>query len=218
MQVTIGPEDCGHSTRMLPFVARLALPLKLRTLVALITVLCIGCSDTISRRKSDCEAMQVLKQRFITTGDVDALKQLEMTASGNDSFRRSYAIHTIGEIGPRAIQSTPLLFASLNSPDRVTQTAAISSLAKVTKGTDVAVRPLLVIVREGDDDICYFAVAALGDLGASAKAALPDLREIARSSRQNSEAAKVSIAKIERSIREVDAREQTSGNSGKNRQ
>ncbi len=161
---------------------KLMLPLQSRRVTALATMLmlaCLGCFDTNSKREADCDRMLQLKADFLQSGDREALKELESIAVGRDAFRRSYAIWTIGEIGPAAIGTSSLLLASTHSSDRVTQTAAIQALGKVTKGTDVAVTRLLWLLQNEDDYIGSYAARALGEIGPPAFAALPALKSAA---------------------------------------
>lgn len=156
-----------------------------RGIVALIAVLIatvfVGC-DTNASRRADCDKMQQLKAEYLRTGDPTALHAIESYITGNNSFRRTYAISTLGEIGPAAISSAPLIIAALSGNDRFAAREAALALGPITKGTDVAVSALQAAVNRRAADASWFAAESLGEIGEPAKAAVPDLIKAAESS------------------------------------
>lgn len=146
-----------------------------------VVIVCWSRCDTVGRRKADGERMQEMKREFLATKDPLVLSRLERIATSDDSFRRCYALGTIGQIGPAAIGALNTILDALHSRDGFARRAAILALGEVTRGTDVAVVEMIDALKVGSGDVACFAAEALGEKGKLAAAALPALEVAANS-------------------------------------
>lgn len=166
-------------------------------------MLLAGC-DTNRARIADADRMQALKQEYLDTGQITALLELERIAMESDSFRRGYAISTIGSIGPKAVHAVPVLIQALNSKDHSVERAAALALGPVSVGSDLAVEALVEKLKyeEVDSDIAWFCAESLGIIGAPAKGSLTLLRQLSSSTNQSmTDSSKSAVEKIEESLK-----------------
>jgi HEAT repeat protein len=180
---------------------------SLLRLLAIAAITVNGC-DSNEQRRNDAHKMQRLKEEFLATASPNALTQLEAIASTGDSFRRTYAISTIGSIGPKAAHSIPILILALNSDDGFAEREAARALGPVSVGTDLVVDALLQKLSKEphDSDSAWFAAESLGVIGKHASKAISILRQRLTSPNESmAYYAKQFVNKIEQAIQSADA-------------
>src|SRR5262249_34335862 len=104
--------------------------------------------------------------RAVVTALADALKD-------PDGGIRRAAANSLGAIGPEAVDAIPALAATTMAPDPPVRNAAIEALGRI--GSPAAV-PVLVQALK-DPQTGSLAVRALGNMGPTARGAIPALRE-----------------------------------------
>jgi hypothetical protein len=118
--------------------------------------------DTIRDRSSSDPAAT----RAVVTALANALKDL-------DGGVRRAAAGSLGAIGPEAVDAIPSLAATTMDPDPSVRNATIEALGRI--GSPAAV-PVLVQALK-DPRTGSLAVRALGNMGPTARGAIPALRE-----------------------------------------
>jgi HEAT repeat protein len=107
---------------------------------------------------------------------------------------RCSAASSLGNFGPEARRAVPLLLQLLKPTikngnddelylDLVRRNAA-TALGRITRGTDVAVRPLCDALTDEGFEVGGNAVIALGDIGPAAKGAIEALRSLLENDKQ----------------------------------
>jgi len=104
--------------------------------------------------------------RAVVTALADALKD-------PDGGVRRAAVSSLGAIGPEAVDAIPRLAATATDPDPSVRNATIGALGRI--GSPAAV-PVLVQALK-DPRTGSLAVTALGNMGPTARGAIPALRE-----------------------------------------
>jgi HEAT repeat protein len=102
-----------------------------------------------------------------------AVPALMTTLSDPQPGVRSSAAQALGTIGPAAREAAPLLMQILKGPMPYERQAAAFALGRI--GDARAVGPLQGLLTEADWSGRWIAARALGDLGPSAKEAIPAL-------------------------------------------
>jgi HEAT repeat protein len=113
--------------------------------------------------------------------DKEALNAMIAFLNGDWPFARTYACHTLGELGSLARPSVDDLLRALNSEDPYLEREAAIALGKVTVGTPDAVPALIEKLQQGGDDAGWFAAESLGKIGEPAMVSIPALEVAAQS-------------------------------------
>lgn len=106
-----------------------------------------------------------------------AVPALIQALKDKDLFVRRFSAQAIGEVGPDAKEAVPALKASLGGSRKEVVEAAANALGKLGPG---GIRTLTDVVKNPRQelDVRRAAVAALGNAGANAKAAIPVLIDV----------------------------------------
>jgi HEAT repeat protein len=101
---------------------------------------------------------------------------------------RAAAASSLYDLGPAARASVPLLVQILESPappkkvdkldERRVRSDAARALGGITRGTDMAVKPLVKRLSDEDSEVAEAAAIALGKIGPAAQGAIEPLREV----------------------------------------
>jgi HEAT repeat protein len=83
-------------------------------------------------------------------------------------------------IGPDAKDAVPSLKSALEDPDAWMRLTAAVALTRIESKDESNLLPLIQFLKEPDSSIRATAARSLGEMGGSARSAIPGLRELAR--------------------------------------
>jgi HEAT repeat protein len=113
-----------------------------------------------------------------------ATEMLAKSLSSTDAGERESALYALRQIGPKAGAATRALFRLMQTNDTFDAKAAAWALARIAPDNAqvsvVVVRTLARGLSDGDEVVRLESAAALGDMGASAKAAAAVLEKAAK--------------------------------------
>jgi HEAT repeat protein len=117
-----------------------------------------------------------------------------------DRFDIKYIMFALGDIGHPAKEAIPVLeemLISENQPAEIKINAA-DTIYDITGEVDKAVPSIMSFLTDDNNEVRVMAIQVLGSIGADAKAALQELREIVEHDTNSDvrEAAKVAIQRI----------------------
>ena len=146
-------------------------------LIAFVGLLLSGCGDSISRRKSAAEDLRQRAAEFRSnTEDLAPLHSIiDVLENAKYSFDRTYACGVLRELGPLAEPAVPALINALDCGDLYVEREAPRSLGAMRGKARDAVPALIKNLRKTNRDAGWFSAVALGDIGAPALIAIPDL-------------------------------------------
>ncbi|HEY1659929.1 MAG TPA: DUF2961 domain-containing protein [Candidatus Sulfotelmatobacter sp.] len=156
--------------------------------------LIVGLSDpSASIREASAAALAQVGRHSST----DALAALSKALSDTDPEVRDLAAVALRSMGPKAARAIPQLVETLNDPVDYVRVVAAEALGAMGASAGAAVSPLATKLLTNDQVFVLSAVAsALGDIGPTAKDALPGLNEVLARRRVGS-AAEEAILRIE---------------------
>jgi HEAT repeat protein len=138
--------------------------------------------ETRGDRIAVAEKLQSLKKEFLANpSNLAPLNEMVSYLNGNWSFARTYAVCTIGEIGPLAQPVVKDLIAALNCGDLFVEREAARSLGEVAVGMSEPVPYLIDKMQRPYRDSAWFSAQALGEIGEPALVAIPALEEASHS-------------------------------------
>jgi HEAT repeat protein len=116
----------------------------------------------------------------------EGVPALTTALDDKDSGMRAGAALTLGRIGPEAKAATPKLIELLRAEPKagepknlfedVVRRNAAMALGRITRGTDVAVAPLIAALDDKGLEVGVYAAIALGEIGPAAKGAVGPLQ------------------------------------------
>ena len=116
----------------------------------------------------------------------EGVPALTTALDDKDSSMRAGAALTLGRIGPEAKAATTKLIELLRAEPKagepkslfedVVRRNAAMALGRITRGTDVAVAPLIAALDDKGLEVGVYAAIALGEIGPAAKAAVGPLQ------------------------------------------
>jgi len=137
-----------------------------------------------------------------TPEEAQVVKALMEVTQSNPLIRRYWAVWSLGQFGPVAVNAAPLLIEIVTDPELVPTNSvngrhpgppeagshqleflevAMNTLARVAAGTSAAERAIAVLVPMLESEaraVRFTAANALGQFGAEASAAIPRLRRL----------------------------------------
>ncbi|MGH7193268.1 MAG: HEAT repeat domain-containing protein, partial [Candidatus Saccharimonadales bacterium] len=112
-----------------------------------------------------------------------AVPELIRSLDSNDEQVRNSAIYALGKIGPAAKAALPALRGLRDSDDAFVRFAATWALVKIDPKNPQLIAAAVTELQKGLSDerplVRLESAAALGELGAAAKAAVPELKKVA---------------------------------------
>lgn len=118
---------------------------------------------------------------LVRIGTVDqAVTLLRDEMKNREQPYAEVAAERLARLGPLARDAIPDLEAKLKSNSPSWRIGSALALARIQAGHKEAIESLIQEVSDGVEYRPYYAAKALGDIGPTAKAALPALRELAR--------------------------------------
>jgi HEAT repeat protein len=111
----------------------------------------------------------------------DYLELLREALVSDSTSMRTAALRSIAILGHDAKVSVDEISPMLDSPDAVERLMAAGAIIALDGGTPRVAQQLVGLLKDGDLEIRAVAAATLGDLGPSARDALPDLKAALKS-------------------------------------
>jgi HEAT repeat protein len=112
------------------------------------------------------------------------LPALLVALKDKDVDGRRAAAEALGKQGADAKNALPDLVASLSDSDKDVRSNSAQALVLIDPKNDKLVAPLVKLLQDSEIDVRKSAVVALGDMGPTAKPALPDL-ELTKGQQEN---------------------------------
>ena len=191
----------GRTDDMRSFIACLS-PLAL----ALSLYVVDGCrvETAYSRNRVANRCAELSNRLRNNANDEQALNELVTTMKGNSSFARVHAAIGLGNAGPNAMRAIQDLISAMGSDDGTLRREAVVAVGKVSKGSPVAVDPLINMLDHPSLSP-YFTAQALAVIGAPAEKAIGPLRRLAERSTDATDvrAANKAIEEIEAAVKKA---------------
>ena len=139
--------------------------------------------DSPRWRKAVARELQEAKSNVLKNVDAqDGMMRLRGAAKSSNSFERTYAVGTIGELGPKGADAMPELLEALQTEDLYVRREAAIAAGKMGAAGCQAVPSLIRLLHFRESDSSIFAAESLGKLGSCALEAVPALRVAAQDS------------------------------------
>jgi hypothetical protein len=153
--------------------------LSFLTIFVLFVIFIFLTADTRGKRQRSAARTQVLLSRIKSNpNDTEAMKELLGQVNGTYKFGASYALGSIGSLGPAARPALPVVLEQLKSSRPIMRREAANSLSELGPNAISCLDEIesLVATDPSRADYVGFCIDALGKMGEPAVRTLPILR------------------------------------------